>query len=213
MVSRRFSSILISRSFDCSRFRIVCRSTMNFPFLVLSHVCVFAKKVERLGLALAAPFAVLGSIAAEFHQARLFGVQFKMEPLESLPEFLQDSLGVLAVLESGYREVIGKAHDDHFTASMPLPPLMDPFFEHVVQIRLAKGIHFPLEAFPSPPVFASHPHHTTFSHFLIVAAHAGLLSDCSTNCHQPFVVDGIEEPANVRVELDPVHQFLRMIPT
>jgi predicted outer membrane lipoprotein len=50
-----------------------------------------AKKIERLGLPLAAPFAVLGCIAAEFHQARLFGVQFKMEPPESL--------GVLRVCE------------------------------------------------------------------------------------------------------------------
>ena len=48
---------------------------MNFPF---RHT--YVSKVERLGLPLAAPFAVLGSIAAEFHQARLFGVQFKMEP-------------------------------------------------------------------------------------------------------------------------------------
>ena len=50
-------------------------------------------RLAKHSFPLAAPFAVLGSIAAEFHQARLFGVQFKMEPLESLPEFLQESLG------------------------------------------------------------------------------------------------------------------------
>ena len=108
---------------------------MNFPFLVVSHVCVKPKKIERLGLPRTAPFTVLGSKAAEFHQARLFGVQFKMEPPESLPQFRQESLGILAVLES-CRDVIGKAHDDHFTASMPLPPLADPEIEHVVQIHV-----------------------------------------------------------------------------
>ena len=116
--------------FDLAKFRLQpfphrLPKHYEFPIPCLVTRMCEAKKVERLGLPLAAPFAVLGSIAAEFHQARLFGVQFKMEPLESLPEFLQESLGVLAVLES-YREVIGKAHDDHFTASMPLPPLMDP---------------------------------------------------------------------------------------
>ena len=72
--------------FDLAKFRLQPMEShrlpkhYEFPIPCLVTRMCEAKKVERLGLPLAAPFAVLGSIAAEFHfQARLFGVQFKME--------------------------------------------------------------------------------------------------------------------------------------
>ena len=90
---RASASAFFSRSFDCSPLHTSDRlpvSTMNFPFLVLRSTPNVneAKKVHEMSTARIPrrrPFAVLGSIAAEFHQARLFGVQFKMEPLRIAP--------------------------------------------------------------------------------------------------------------------------------
>ena len=68
--------------FDLAKFRLQpfphrLPKHYEFPIPCLVTRMCEAKKVERLGLPLAAPFAVLGSIAAEFHQARLFGVQWR----------------------------------------------------------------------------------------------------------------------------------------
>ena len=46
---RRRSSILIAFSFACMRFRIVCRKTVNRPFLVLPQMCTNPRKLKVSG--------------------------------------------------------------------------------------------------------------------------------------------------------------------
>ncbi len=92
-----------------------------------------SKEVEGFGLPRASSLAVPGRIAAKLDQASFLGVQFKVKLVESLPQVLQESLGILTVLESCC-DVVSKSHDDHLAVCMLLPPLLDPEVKHVVEI-------------------------------------------------------------------------------
>ena len=53
--------------------------------------------------------------------------------LQPVTKSILERLSVAAILESD-DEVVGVAHDDDFAARMPLPPLVDPLVQHVVQV-------------------------------------------------------------------------------
>ena len=69
--------------------------------------------------------------AAELDEARLVGMQRQPESRESLPQFDEEAVGFLAMLEA--HEVIGKPRHDHVAARLRPTPSLDPEVEHVVK--------------------------------------------------------------------------------
>jgi hypothetical protein len=118
------------------RFFSVCRSTMNFPFLVLSQLCVKPRKSKVSGFPLAAPSPSLDRKAAELDKARLIGVQLQAKLRQSLAKFHQELLGVRLVLKPS-DDVVGVTHEDDISPSGSLTPVLSPQVEGVVEVDLA----------------------------------------------------------------------------
>ena len=97
-----------------------------------AHVRI-SEEAERLGPAEAPPPAVLGSEPPELDQARLPGVEFQAEPGETLHQVRVEPLGVRPILKAG-SDIVSEPHDDHVTASLPVPPLPGPQVEDMVQV-------------------------------------------------------------------------------
>lgn len=89
-----------------------------------------AEVVEGLRLPESLRLPSRGSVPAELDQARLLGVQLQREFPESIPEALEESLGIRLVLEAN-NEVIRPAGDDDVSPRVLLPPLLDPQVEGV----------------------------------------------------------------------------------
>ena len=66
-------------------------------------------------------------------QTCLLGVQLKVELLETLPKLLQESLGIIPVLESNH-DIVNVAHNDDVSSRLTLTPLLDPQIEHIMEI-------------------------------------------------------------------------------
>src|SRR5436853_5399422 len=92
-----------------------------------------AQKVERLRLAESPLLPLLGGEPPELDQPCLPGLQLQLEHGESLAQVRQELLSFFFVLEA-HDEVVGVAHDDHVTPRLPLPPLVGPLVEDVVQV-------------------------------------------------------------------------------
>ena len=127
------SKAFTSRSLAAILFAIVLRRSANRPVPRLPAHVREAEERERLGPAEAAPPAVLGSEPPELDQAGLLGVQLQVEPGETLHQVLVEPLGIGTMLETD-NDVVGEAHDDHLTVSLPPPPLPGPQIEDVVQV-------------------------------------------------------------------------------
>ena len=83
------------------------------------------------------PLSILGGEPPELDEPRLLGMQFQPELRESLAQLGEEPLGVTLVLEAN-DEVVSEPHDDHVTVRVPLPPLLDPQVEDVVQVDVGE---------------------------------------------------------------------------
>ncbi len=92
-----------------------------------------AKKLERLRLAETPLFPLLGSEPPKPDQPGLLGVQLQRELRESLAKISPEPISVLPILET-HHEIVSEARDDHAAARVPLPPLVSPQVEDVVQV-------------------------------------------------------------------------------
>ena len=69
---RFFSSSLISLTFACIFFFIVCLRIVNLPFfLVFPHICVNPKKCKRFWFSFLTLLSVFCGKAPEFNESRL----------------------------------------------------------------------------------------------------------------------------------------------
>ena len=144
------------RSLTCIRFRRWCRRSRNLPSLLLAQMCVRPEVVEGLWLPESLRPSLRGSLPAELDEARLLRMQLQGELPESLPQALQELLGIRAVLEPN-DEVIGPASDDHVSSRVPLPPLLDPQVEDVMEVDVRQQWQT-----RSPPVGSPPPLPPTF---------------------------------------------------
>src|SRR6266545_6077734 len=163
-----------------------------------------AEKGERLGLAPSAPLPVRRRAAAEFKESGLIGVQFQLVGREALAEVLPEPLGFPFVLEA-HDEVIGITDHDHVTFRLPTP-VADPKVEHVVQVDVRKKRRddaplrrthitarpLPVRQYAGAQPFLDEPHDAPVRYPVL------------DELHQAFVVDGIKETPNVRIQ-HPVH--------
>lgn len=84
-----------------------------------------AQKIESLRLTFPASCPVFSHEATELDQARLFHVEFQMEPGKSFPHFLQELIGFGPVLESKDR-IVGETDHYHRAFFCPLLPYACP---------------------------------------------------------------------------------------
>ena len=96
-----------------------------------------AEKVERLRPAEATRLPVVGGEPSELDQARLLSLQLQPEPRKPLAQLGLEPLRILTMLEA-HDEVVSEAHDNHLAARVPLPPLLGPKVEDVVQVDVRK---------------------------------------------------------------------------
>ena len=103
------------------------------------------EKVEALGFAFPSSAPVLLGLSAKLDQTRLLRVQAQSELLHPFPQIFEELLGFMPVLES-HHDVIGVANDDAVTFRLPLPPLVRPLVEGVMQVdvREQRRYHRPL---------------------------------------------------------------------
>src|SRR6058998_1024573 len=168
-----------------------------------------AEKVEGLRFPVATPSPGPLRVAAELDEPRLVGVQRQPELREPLAQLGEEPLGLLPLLEP-HDEVIRKAHDHDIAARLLLPPPLGPVIEHVVQVDIgqqradAPALHRP-HLTPRPLALLQHagvqplldePHDAPVRHAML------------DKLHQPPVVEGVEEPTDVRIE-HPVHLLHR----
>src|ERR1700730_15866609 len=160
-----------------------------------------AKKVECLGLPLSTPLSIVRCMEAELDDARFLGMQFQFELGESLRQLLVEPLGVRLVLKA-HHEVISPTDDNHVAFGFCLTPVLHPEVEHVVQIDVSQqrrgtaalGRSFftarPLSFFQHARVqpFTNEPHDALVSYSVL------------DELHQPFMVQTIEERADVAVQ-------------
>src|SRR5271156_1404729 len=96
-----------------------------------------AQKIERLGLSLTAPLAVVSRIPAELQQPRLVGMQLQPELAQSWRQFLPALLGLRSVLKSKH-DVVSEPDHEYLAPRSLLTPCPDPQVERVVQIDVGQ---------------------------------------------------------------------------
>src|SRR6266700_3611567 len=164
-----------------------------------------AKKVECLRLPLLTPLSIRGCITAKLDHARFLGMQFQFELGEALRQFFMKPCGVRLVLKA-HHEVISPADDNHVAFGFCLTPVLHPEVEHIVQIDVsqqrrgttalwrsfitARPLSFFQHACVQP--FTNEPHHALVCYPVL------------DELNQPFVVQAIEERADVAIQ-HPVH--------
>src|SRR5262249_55152812 len=155
------------------------------------------------------PRAAAGSCgcrkAAELDQARLLTLQLQVELSQPLLQLPSKALGIGPGLKTE-DEVVGVAHDDHIVAGLRPSPALDPEVEYVVQVdvgeqRTDAALLRGPTLHPSPfPVLQ----HTGLKPLLDLPHDALVRDPVLDELPHPFVVDGIEKAANVRIE-HPAH--------
>ena len=96
-----------------------------------------AQELERLRPAEAPLLALLGGEPPEADQARLLGIQAQPKRGQTLRQVSLEPLRVRTMLKSQH-DVVGVPDDKHITAGMPLPPLLGPEIEDVVQVDVCE---------------------------------------------------------------------------
>lgn len=148
---------------------------------------------------------LFGGEPAELKESRLLGVQFQRELAESLREFLLETPRITHILET-HHKVVSVTHDDNVTARVPPSPLVSPQVEGVVKIDVRKerrnrrSLRRAHLALYLRPVL----HHSRAKPFLDQTQDPPIPDSVLQELQHPPMVDGVEEPADVRIE-HPVH--------
>src|SRR5213083_1639907 len=164
-----------------------------------------AKKIECLRFPFPTLFSIVGCISAKLDQPRFLGMQFQLELAESLRQFLVKPLSLRPVLKT-HDEVICPSHDDHVAFGFCLSPVVHPEVEHIVQEDIGHQRRSTPALWRSfftarPPSFLQHACVQPFSN----QTHDPLVRyPVLDEFHQPFVVNTIEERADVSIQ-HPVH--------
>src|ERR1051325_5961695 len=164
-----------------------------------------AKKVECLGLPFAASFSILGRKVAKLDDARFLGMQFQFELGEAFPQFVMKPRGVRLVLKA-HHEVISPANHNHVAFGLCLTPVLHPEVEHVMQVDVSqqgRGTAALWRSFSTAcPLFFFQ--HACVQPFTDEPQHALVRHSMLDELNQPFVVQTIEERADVAIQ-HPVH--------
>ena len=95
------------------------------------------QKVECIWFTFAATGSVLGCETSEFNKTCFVPMQGQTKSGKPLFKLSKEPLCFAAMLEP-YNKVIGKAHDNYVTLSVPVSPLLCPQIEYIVQIDVGE---------------------------------------------------------------------------
>ena len=94
-----------------------------------------AEEVEGLWLAQTSALSVLGRMASELDQPRLFRVQFQLELRHSFFQFRPESFGIVLKLEPNH-DVVGITHHDYIAVRTLPTPCLNPEIEDVMEVDI-----------------------------------------------------------------------------
>ena len=148
---------------------------------------------------------MLGRKAPELEQSRLVGMQFQVELREAFGAVPSRNRSAHPMLETNH-DVVRKAHDDHIAVRLLRIAMLGPTG------RTRNGDRrWPAAAILPPwgvPIFAPRSlpilQHAGVQPFLDQPHDAPVRDPMLDELHQPFVVESIEETADVHIE-HPVH--------
>ena len=167
-----------------------------------------AEEVEGFRFTQTGALPVLGRVAAELQQARLFRVQLQLELAHTLLQFRPEAFGIVLELESGH-DVVGEANGDHVAARPLLTPCLGPEIEDVMEVdvgqqrRCASALRRTLLHDGSFPFFQ----HARAQPLLDETQDAPVRNAMLEEPDQPFVRKLVEKAAHVQVQ-NPVHPSL-----
>src|ERR1700692_2277621 len=127
---RRRSSASTSLSFACNRLRIVCRSTVNRPLLLLfPHMCVKPRKSNVSGFP-SPRFFRFSAANGPNSSSRVFSgcsskLNFRIRSLSSARNRTAS-------------DVIGKPHHYYVSVGSLTAPCLDPQVEHIVKVDIGQ---------------------------------------------------------------------------
>src|SRR3989440_7816657 len=143
--------------------------------------------------------------STKLDEACLLGMQFQFELGEPLRQLFVKPLGLPAVLKT-HHEVISPTNDDDLAAGFCPPPVLLPEVEHVVQIDVGhqrRGTAALWRSFFTAPPLSLFQH-ARFQPFTDESHHALVCYPVLDELNQPFMVQTIEERAEVAIQ-HPVH--------
>src|SRR5665213_1035308 len=128
-------------------------------------------------------------------------MQFQLEPRESFAKFFEELLRIEMMFEAKH-EVVSIAHDDDVTMPIAPPPLLNPQVERTVQTDVGQQRRHrcPLRGADFRCYTLTLFHHPGSQPFLDEPQNPTIRNAVLDKLDQPPVVDGVEEPADIRIE-------------
>ena len=97
-----------------------------------------SQEVEGLWLAASSsPLVAFDCEPAKLNQPCLVGMQCQAELFHAGGKLAEESLGIVAVLET-HDEVVRVPNDDEVARCVSIPPLLNPEIENIVQVHVRK---------------------------------------------------------------------------
>src|SRR6266508_1083419 len=164
-----------------------------------------AQKVECFRFPFATPLSIVCCVVAKLDDARFLGMQFQFELGETFRQFVMKPRGVRLVLKA-HHEVISPADDNHVAFGFCLAPVLHPEVEHVVQIDVGQQRRGTAALWR--PFFTARPlplfQHACVQPLAYQSQYPLVHYPVFEELHQPFMVQTIEEPADVSIQ-HPAH--------
>ena len=197
---RRSISSRIAFNFRTKRVACVFRLTTNL-FFGLAAVVREAQKVEGLRASLPGGRTVAGGKPPELDQPGLALVERQAELLQPVLEVREELLPIYLVLTAEYH-IVRVPADDHLPDCPTPSPLVNPEVDDVVEERIGEDRADPR------PLRRARLHRSPLAALedaglepsLDQAKHPRVGDPVRQHPHQPSVVDGIEEGADIDIE-------------
>ncbi len=160
-----------------------------------------SKKTECLGSTLIPSLTIFVCKGTKLNKPGLLRVQLQAELLHSLLKLRQKAYGLRFLLESNHK-IIRPSHDNHFTLSTRLTPLLNPQIQSVVkknirqQGRYTRTLWRPFFICSPLPFF----HHACTQPFPDKSYDALVCYPVLYKLQQPCMVNPIEKATDVRIE-------------
>jgi hypothetical protein len=122
---------------SCQLFAHRLSKHRELPLPRLSTYVHESQEVEGFRFPLPPFQSILGGKTSKLDQAGLVRMDRQTELCKPLSQLLLKSPSIFAVLKP-HDEIVRKADDNHIAASLPLPPLLDPQIEYIVEITAVR---------------------------------------------------------------------------
>jgi hypothetical protein len=108
-----------------------------FACLLCSPVMRIPQKGKALSFTFTTPLLVSPGEAAEFDESRLLRMELQRKARQPFPEFPEEPLRVVRMLESDH-QIVSIADNNDVAAGYFLAPHLDPEIDHIMQIHIGQ---------------------------------------------------------------------------